>query len=204
VARKIRAEFLVLADFLTKGIQRICDEHEVEMVGAEEIKRTRSLGVMGLGLGWLCHGPNHEQLLALLADGCSVRILIPDPTAGEIVERYADEPASFELGLPGLAGRVGAWMKLQRQYPALEVHVYDRYPVATVTIYDSRLMVAPVLFKRRTKDNMTAVFCRPSSAAHIYEDHFKKVWDDGSRPLDDNIMARVEAAFPVHQLALQA
>ncbi len=196
VARKVRAEFLVLGDFIEKGIERVCTGEEIADVGRLELSRSKSLRVLGIGVSWLVKGANFERLKKMLAAEQMIRVLIPDPLAPEIIERYKDEPAEFELGLHGLAGRIRDRHALAQTHKSLELRIYHRYPVANVTILDNHVYVAPVLFKRRAKDNLTAVFRRPSSGAAAYEDHFDKVFADGAREITDGYLTLLNEEFP--------
>ena len=158
---------------------------------------TEALKVIGIGLSWLLRGDNRKSLERLLSGGASVNILIPDPCAGEIVERYQnDEPPDFELGLQGLAERARQWADFAKTYRSLSVRICNRYPVANVTIFDRRVLVSPVLYKRRAKDSFTAIFRRPSEAAAIYEDHFKQLFEHGSRLLDEASLKGINERYP--------
>lgn len=197
VARKVRAEFMVLGDFIEKGIERVCTGEEIADLGRAELSQSRSLKVIGIGISWLLKGANRERLSNMLSDGHPIQVLIPDPLSREIIERYStDEPADFELGLPGLAGRVHDWNALAKKHTSLKVRIYDRYPVANVTILDDHVYVAPVLFKRRAKDNLTAIFRRPSKGAAAYEDHFDKVFTQGAAEITREYLELLTQSFP--------
>lgn len=197
VARKVRAEFLVLGDFIEKGISRVCTGEEIGELGSSNLKATKSIAVLGIGLSWLFRDPNRVEFERILQSGREARILVPDPTSREIEERYEhDEPPDFEIGLPGLAERLRSWRTLSAKYPRLQVRAYTRYPVANVTIFDKVVLVAPVLFQRRAKDNLTAVFRRPSSGSVNYEDHFNKVFQNGSKELTIEFFQQLDKHFP--------
>jgi len=197
VAKKVREEFLVLGDFIEKGIERVCTGEEIAEEGRRELSNTKSLKVIGIGVSWLVKDDNYIRLQEMLENKYPVRVIIPDPCAREIIERYAnDEPPEFDLGLSGLAARIKTWYNLSKKYDTLEVRVYTRYPVANVTIYDDHLYVAPVLYKRRAKDNLTAIFRRPSKGAEAYEDHFNKVYVHGSLELNDAYLAKLNEQYP--------
>lgn len=197
VAKKVREEFLVLGDFIEKGIERVCNGDEIAEVGRAELASSKSLKVLGIGISWLVKGKNHERLLEMLESKLPVQVLVPDPCSSEIIQRYThDEPPEFELGLPGLAGRLRHWYELSKKYETLKVRAYHRYPVANVTIFDQHVYVGPVLYKRRAKDNLTAIFRRPSVGAEAYEDHFDKVFTYGSVELTEEFMRRLNQEFP--------
>lgn len=197
IAKKVRQEFRILADFAAKGIERVCGASEIGTVGAAELATTESLKVIGIGLSWLLKGGNRERLERLLSAGKSVTILIPNPCAPELVERYQrDEPPDFELGLQGLAERARQWAAFAKHHSSLTVRLYHRYPVANVTIFDRLVLVSPVLYKRRAKDSFTAIFRRPSGVAAVYEDHFKQLFEHGCDPLDETSLNTIDARYP--------
>jgi hypothetical protein len=177
----MKKKFLVLSDFIEKGIERIYTAQEVGQETPILLNKTTSLKILGIGNSWLVKGDNLKRLEEMLIRNYLVMILIPDPLASEIQERYThDEPPTFELGLEGLARRILDWYDLFKKHPNLSVKAYTRYPVVNLSIYDNYVYASPVLFKRRAKDSFTAVFRRPSSGAQIYEEHFDKIYHDGS------------------------
>ena len=197
IARQVRKEFSVLGDFVSKGIERVCTGEEVADLGREELQSSKSLKVLGIGISWLVKGNNRRRLEEMLERGMSVVILVPDPCAEEIIERYKnDEPPTFELGLDGLAGRIRDWKAQSEKYQSLEVRTYHRYPMSNVTIYSDKVYVGPVLYKRRAKDNLTAIYRRPSRGAEVFEDHFWNVYEHGSSILDDEYMNKLNKIYP--------
>ena len=184
VASHVRDEFKILADFVDKGIRRICTKDELKEINSDSLKDTHTLGVLGIGLSWLFDGENRQRFEQLLREKGEVRVLVPDPCSHEIIARYEDEPTDFELGLPGLADRLRNWQSLHGTFPTLQVHVYKSYPAATLTLYDNVIFVGNVLYKQRAKDNLTAVYRRPSRAAVYYESHFSKLFLEGSVPIE--------------------
>ena len=116
VAKKVRAEFMVLADFIEKGIERVCTSEEIQIESPALLAKTKSLKVLGIGISWLVTGDNKTRIEEMLARNQKIMILIPDPLSSEIRERYEkDEPPSFELGLEGLARRVCDWYDLKKR-----------------------------------------------------------------------------------------
>lgn len=197
VAKKVREEFLVLGDFIEKGIERICTGDEITEVCREELASSRSLKVIGIAISWLVKGRNRDRLIEMLESKLPVEILVPDPCAREIIERYnMDEPPTFEYGLTGLAERLRDWHNLCKKYSTLTVRAYHRYPVANITILDNHVYVGPVLYKRRAKDNLTAIFRKPSKGAEVYEDHFKNVFEFGSVEVTEAFMAILNQQYP--------
>lgn len=186
-----------MGDFIEKGIERVCTGDEIAEVGREELTSSKLLKVIGIGTSWLVTGSNHERLLEMLENKLPVQVLVPDPCAREIIERYEkDEPPEFELGLSGLADRLRHWDSLRKRYGTLNIRAYHRYPVANVTILEHHVYVGPVLYKRRAKDNLTAIFRRPSKGAEVYEDHFNNILESGSVEITEAFMAEVNRQYP--------
>lgn len=79
----------------------------------------------------------------------------------------------------------------------MNIRVYNRYPVVTVTIYDRKILVSPVLFKRRAKDSMTAIYRKPSSGAEIYEEHFDKVFELGSSEITPEYIDQLRFTYKI-------
>src|SRR6266853_3173233 len=84
VASRIRSEFEILADFIEKGIRRICTREELTNISNQALMNTRSLGVLGIGLSWLFDGMNRDRFEQLLRENCEIRVLVPDPCSDEI------------------------------------------------------------------------------------------------------------------------
>lgn len=196
VAKRVRNDFLILADFIDKGIERLCTQEEMPDISLEALRSTKSFKIIGIGISWIWKDPYYSILLEKLERRNSVVILIPDPLSPEIMERYnVDEPPTYELGLEGLARRIINWHNLSKEYNNLELRAFHRYPVVNVSVYDKHVFASPVLFQRRAKDSLTVIFRRPSSGAEIYEDHFDKIRKNGSFPLTDQYLKRLRQHF---------
>jgi len=186
-AKHVRAEFQILGDFLEKGAERICTSEEITLEVPNIIRSTKFIKVLGIGNSWLLKDSNLNLLKKHLNDGKSAKILIPNPLSIEIIERYKnDEPATFELDLGGLAEFAIDWYELMKEYESLEVRLYDGYPVVNMSVYQDYLFASPVLFKRRGKDSLTAVFKRPSKGSSIYEENFDNLFELGSNDISED------------------
>jgi len=187
----------LVADSLEKGIEKVCTNAEIAVVGSEGLQRTTKLRVIGLGNSWLLKEPkNHQRLLQLLEARAEVIVLLPDPLSLQVRERYMiDEPSTRRLDLPELALRVLKWYQLKTAYPRMILRVVHRYPMVNVTIYDHYLFASPLLYQRRGIDNLTVMFRYPSPGAEMYEDHFNKICDSGSDNVDESYVARLREFF---------
>ena len=185
--------FKFWAIFLDKGIERICTSDEISTRTPTILQSTTVFKVLGIGNSWLVENPKLlDILIGKLEDGKEAKILIPDPLSEEIIERYNnDEPNTFEKGLPGLARLAISWYMMMQQYKNLQVRLYDGYPVVNMSIYDNYIFVSPVLYKRRGKDCLTAVFRRPSSGSSIYEGHFDDLFKTGSYDITSDYIDQI-------------
>ena len=192
VAKHVRSEFLILGDFLDKGIERICTSDEVTKTTQDILDKTTRFKVLGIGNTWLLTTSNLNKLKKICNKGVQVEVLIPDPLSQEIAERYLnDEPESIVLDLNGLADNVIKWYEFMKddEYGGnLKVLLFDDYPVINMSIYDDRVFVSPVLYKRRGKDCLTAVFKQPSIASNMYIEHFDELFRKGREITEEKLI----------------
>lgn len=193
----LKKEFKILIDFGEKGLQRACTKEEAAFEGHVALMKTKMLKLMGIGASWLAGEQNRSRLIEMLNNNYPVTILLPDPCSRDIKNRYInDEPPEFELGLTGIATRIKDWYSLSQHYKSLSLKVYKIYPVATVTVYEDKVFVSPVLYKRRTMDNLTIIFSRPSKGAIIYESHFDQISSRAALDVDINYLNQLTLEFP--------
>ena len=186
VARKVQQEFALLRDLVENGIQRVCTRTEATELGAAELARSRSLKVVGVSLGWLDDPAVSSRLEALLIERCRIDILLPDPLAPAILERYnRDEPPEWTRGPASIAELLIRLGNKRARHSSLGVFIYDRYPVATVTVYDNLVFVSPVLFRRRGVDAPTAIYRRRSLGGEIFEKHFDALKSESKEATSD-------------------
>jgi hypothetical protein len=196
IAQKVDATSRLIHDWDEKGVERVCSGAEIASVSAQEIQETDSLKVIGIGNAWLLKGEQYSRLLQLLERGKSAQVLIPDPLAPQIRERYAsDEGEGAELDPRDFARLVLRWKNEMRIHAGLKVRAYHRYPMMNVSVYSNRVLASPILYRRRGKEGLTFVFRRPSIGADIYEGHFDKVFESGSNEIDDAYLERLRLEF---------
>lgn len=183
-------------DSRQKGIERICTKAESDEFGEEEMRKTDVLKVIGIGNSWLLREPHFSIFKSLLENNRPVTLLLPDPLSEAIQDRYLhDEPDSAKLNLRGLAEILLEWVELGRKYRTLTLKAYDRYPMATVSIYSHRVFASPVLYQRRGVENLTVIFRRPSIGSGTYEDHFNKVFKTGSVDITPHYLAKLRQEY---------
>lgn len=201
----------LVEDWFLHGIEAVCGENEINEIGHKELMTTKQLKVIGLGLTWLLHNPdNHNRMKQILFEGgneVTVTILLPNPLEPLIERRVnKDEPETHSYELSDLARNIRAWYDLKNNSHhefnpnALEIKVYDTYPVVNMSIYDERLYVAPYLYKRAGVDSLTVIYRRKRDGtstvgARIYEEHFEQVYNS-SQEITPGYLALLNRKFP--------
>lgn len=199
IERQVRQTTQLVRDWELTGVERVYSATDVPARTLEEMHNTQSLGVLGIGNGWLIDGRHNTRLREMLSAGeTKVTILMPDPFCSLIKERYKfDEPLTKKLSQSDLRDRVLFWADMRDQFPRLNIRVYHRYPMVTMTMFDRRLFVSSVLFRSRALDSLTFSFKRVSEGFRLYEAHFQNLCTEGSRAVDADYLQQLRSAeFP--------
>ena len=185
----------LVRDWNVKGVERVYEPDEMGRASLAALEGTQTLRILGIGNSWLLKGRHYKALTDLLSkENSAVTVLMPDPFAEAIVQRYEeDESDNKELNLKKIGGRILEWVDIREEFPVLTIRTYSRYPMMHVAIYDRRVFASPALYKARLIEGLTFSFRKHSPGAELYEEHFNRVFTSGSSEIDADYIAKVRS-----------